>query len=305
RRTGVTVQVPRGIDPGFAHNAGTADPVDGARALLRQRLDAAPPAIVKAAEDHLDAHIARGDESFKRLVGAAGDPDDPDFPDRLRALVAQALTTARGAGSEEAGALPALDTPVHRAAAEAVNAASLRFPASWVVRGRSVPLKAAGNGQETGGEYRPPALSGGVEIGKDVADKPEGEGWTLVSRDPGNALHEYVHHLQYVMPDIDRLFQQLHRRRTTRPDGTRDPIAGLAPYPSTGREDQYADEYFGKEYGSAILERLGYDPDWPAVEVMTRAFQLLFHKLPDYEGTDLDDLVRDDPEMLRLLLGLL
>jgi len=40
------------------------------------------------------------------------------------------------------------------------------------------------------------------------------------------------------MPGIDRLFQQLHRRRTTRPDGTRDPIAGLGDYPGTGREDQ-------------------------------------------------------------------
>jgi len=33
-------------------------------------------------------------------------------------------------------------------------------------------------------------------------------------------------------------FRQLRRRRTARPDGTRDPIARLAPYPSTGRQDR-------------------------------------------------------------------
>ncbi|MBC6405258.1 MAG: hypothetical protein GDA41_05955 [Rhodospirillales bacterium] len=54
-----------------------------------------------------------------------------------------------------------------------------------------------------------------------------------------------------------------------------------------------------------MLERLGYDPAWPAIEVMTRAFHLLFHKLPGDKGADLDDLVRRDPEMLRLVLGLL
>ncbi len=38
---------------------------------------------------------------------------------------------------------------------------------------------------------------------------------------------------------------------------------------------------------------------------MTRTFQMLFHKLPGAEGVDLDDLVRCDPEMLDLVLGLL
>ena len=38
----------------------------------------------------------------------------------------------------------------------------------------------------------------------------------MVSRDPGNAMHEYVHRVS-----------------------------------GEGRKDQYADEYFGQEYGSA------------------------------------------------------
>jgi len=304
RRTGTVVQVPRGIDPGFAHNAGTADPVDGARALLRERLEAAPPVLAPAVNDDPGIWIAEGRKIRKTLVAdAGGNPDDPGFADRLRGLVAQGLTTARGAGTEEAGAGPARNrlwfTPnkhLHRAAVEAVNAASLRFPASWVVKGRSVPLKAAGNGFDGGGVYYPKARSGKVKVGGDMVRKRAGEAWAVVSYDPGNAVHEYVHHLQHTLAGIDRLFQTLHRRRTTEPDGTREPILPLTGYlKSKGRKDRYVDGYFGREYG----------PEHSAFEVMTRAFQILFHKLPGDEGADLQDLVRDDPEMLDLVLGLL
>ena len=71
--------------------------------------------------------------------------------------------------------------------------------------------------------------------------KPRGEAWAIVSRDPSNATHEYVHHLQAAMPEVDRLFQIL--------------------------------------------------------------FHL--HRLPGEEPVDLDKLVRRDPEMLDLALGLL
>ena len=80
--------------------------------------------------------------------------------------------------------------------------------------------------------------------GGDSAEKRSSEGWTLVSRDPGNAVQEYLHHLQAAMPETGRLFQQLHRRRTTPPDGTRDPIGGRDRYSSTGRQDRYAGAYF-------------------------------------------------------------
>ena len=43
----------------------------------------------------------------------------------------------------------------------------------------------------------------------------------------------------------------------------------------------------------------------PPVEVMTRAFQILFHRLPGNRRVDLNDPVRDDPEMPDLALGLL
>ncbi|MBC6405781.1 MAG: hypothetical protein GDA41_08685 [Rhodospirillales bacterium] len=225
-----------------------------------------------------------------------------DFADRLHALIAQSLTTARGAATQDAGLEPVLDTPVHCAAVEAVTAASLRFPASWVVRGRTVPLKVVSNGKPRGGSYFPPASTPRFD---GLGTKPAGEGWALVSRDPGNALHEYVHHLQAVMPDVDRLFQELHRRRTARPDGTRDPVTRFGRHDSTGRKGRYVDEYFGREYDRTLLQDLGYDPNFPALEVMPRAFQLLFHKLPGKDGIDLHHLASDDPEMLDLMLGLL
>ena len=48
-----------------------------------------------------------------------------------------------------------------------------------------------------------------------------------------------VRHLQFVMPDAGRFFQQLHRRRTTGPGGTRGPILPFTGYTGgEGRKDQ-------------------------------------------------------------------
>ena len=49
RRTGETLQVPAGIDPGFGHNVGTIDPVRDAHRRLEEKLGAADPAIAAAA----------------------------------------------------------------------------------------------------------------------------------------------------------------------------------------------------------------------------------------------------------------
>ena len=112
-----------------------------------------------------------------------------------------------------------------------------------------------------------------------------------MSADPANAVHEYTHHLQKQMPALDELFQALHRRRTRH-----DPVIELLPLYSgvRGRKDQYIDAYFG-------VEHPGYAD--PALEVITRTYQILFHSL--YGRERLGELVRDDPEMLDLALGAL
>ncbi len=60
-----------------------------------------------------------------------------------------------------------------------------------------------------------------------------------------------------------------------------------------------------------MLRGVGYDPASPALEVITRAFQITFHEVvrPRRDGTrevlDIARLSRDDPEMLDLVLGVL
>ena len=110
-----------------------------------------------------------------------------------------------------------------------------------------------------------------------------------ISLDPGNAVHEYTHHLQLAMPELDGLFQALHRQRTAG-----DPVTALRGYRGMrGREDWYIDAYFGREYGG----------ENGAIEVITRGYQILFSPL--YGRERLGDMARDDPEMLDLLLGAL
>ncbi len=309
-RAGEIRHIPKGTSPGFDHNAGTADPVARTRTLLRERLAGAPPALARAATSDVTEWIARGRVTRQALVTATGlTPDDAGFADNLRGLVAQGPASARAAGQTGALISPATpETGADQAAAQAVHAASLRFPATWVARANIAPLRAAGNLLEAGGSYAPSVYRGRPAARtRPGLVKTDDSAWVITSRDPGNATHEYIHHLQAAMPEIDRLFQDLHIRRTTGVDGTRDAVVPLDPCTGTGRKDHYVDPCFGREYGAPMLTGLDYDPDRPAIEVMTRAFQMLFHPLAGKDGIDidLDKLVRDDPEMLDLALGLL
>ena len=115
-----------------------------------------------------------------------------------------------------------------------------------------------------------------------------------IAPDPGNALHEYTHHLQAAMPGLDAHFQAFHRRRKRQ-----------------GRIGQYVNRYFATEYQN--FEGNPAFPNGTALEVITRATQLLFHPLasrakvggPLWHDELLPRLVRKDPEMLDLTLGLL
>ena len=169
-----------------------------------------------------------------------------------------------------------------------MRAAARLFPASWVTAANARPLLVVSNGQAFGGRYVPVR---NVEHSGDVAQAgtrtvhlpPQGHAAVVVSADPANAVHEYTHHLQSQMPRLDGLFQALHRRRTRN-----EPVIDLPRYPGMrGRKDQYIDEYFGEELA-------GYAD--PALEVMTRTYQILFHSL--YGKERLGKLACEDPEML-------
>lgn len=111
------------------------------------------------------------------------------------------------------------------------------------------------------------------------------------------ALHELMHRIQQSMPELDRFFQDLHRRRTAG--------ANLKPLTRFGRgyrrdeftrEDDYVDPYQGKEYRINSATRIGQP-----LEVITMAFQAVWGGRQDLLRMMLDK----DPEMVHLVLGLL
>lgn len=67
KRTGEVHQVPRGIDPGFQHNAGRVDLGEDAANFLIQRIDAAPPDMARAA-----VGAPWRAERFRRFVAGRG-----------------------------------------------------------------------------------------------------------------------------------------------------------------------------------------------------------------------------------------
>ena len=89
-------------------------------------------------------------------------------------------------------------------------------------------------------------------------------------------------------------------RRTTRPDGSRDPMKILPLYGEDGREDQYIDQYFGREYPAAATS-----PGGPR-EVITRTYQVLFHSIGKGQAKKTVGAMRqDDPELLDFAVGAL
>ncbi len=295
KRTGETAQVPLGIDPGWQHNAGLVEPLrsppstDFAAALARG--DPMPFVVV-------------GRDTRRRLLRAAGfDPADPGFDPTDPGLAAALLTALRReladrgivTGNVAPTVVARSKSKADMNARIAVDDAARALPDTWIAVGNradNVIVQATPAGETVLGQYRP-TIKGEPPV-------------ITTNATPGNALHEYVHHLQATMPGFDSLFQNLHKQRNR---GLA--RAPLDNYRGFGRTDEYIDDYFGAEYRADMLEGLGYDPDSPALEVITRAFQITFHEVvrPRRDGTrevlDIARLSRDDPEMLDLVLGVL
>ena len=205
-------------------------------------------------------------------MGAAGGGlEAADFAERFRRDLRRRLRADRGAGSEAADIGVGADGS---RTAERVRQAAKVLPASWVRRGNTLPINGI-RGSERG-SYRP-------------STTPEIPAEISVASDVGNPLHEYCHHLQHAIPGLDELFRKLHRRRTA---GEARVVVGGDPR-EIGRRDQYIDPYLGREYGR----------DQTPAEVLTMAMQMTFH--PVWGEEHLRDMVRDDPELLDLVLGVL
>ena len=193
--------------------------------------------------------------------------------DGLRGAIRRRLQEKRGAGevaadvrSEHGGA----------AAARRIREAASLLPRSWVERTNRAPVVARRSGSR-GAYYRA---------------TPNRPAMIRLSDNPSVALHEYVHHVQAMDPDLDRVFAQLHRRRT---EG--EPLAPLYDWAprERGRRDQYVEAYTGREYPSAG----GSQP----LEVMTTSIEQVLHTPHDRDR--LMTLLEDDPEMRDLVIGLL
>lgn len=158
--------------------------------------------------------------------------------------------------------------------AKRVREAARDLPASWVQAGNRLPVEgvpARGRGYYSAGYAGRPAR--------------------ILAKTLSTALHEYVHHLQRAIPELNARFTELHRRRTQG-----DPVVPVIPNQpdlkrETGRPDDYVHPYSGREYNG--------DP----LEVMTMAFQQQQHLIHGDEF--LDRLLDKDLEMLDLAVGAL
>jgi len=105
------------------------------------------------------------------------------------------------------------------------------------------------------------------------------------------ALHELSHRVQSALPNLDAIFQDLHKRRTNG-----DKLKRLTDvYPNRGfrstevcKEDHYINAYFGKEYSGQALE------------VMTMSIESVMTKKDVF-----NELLSKDRELFDLVIGLL
>lgn len=281
KRTGQVHQIPRGIDPGWAHNVGKTGVAQG---IIN---DVPGAAAIAAAPSDATGFILAGRLVREELVEQAGGAA-AFSPVRFRGLLRDRL--ARDRGAREA---PANITGGGLAEDVKTDIAGL-FPRSWVEQANKIPVLAQIT-EENRGRYIPAGKASQAAVLLARGDR--GGLWQ------GTRIHEYVHHLQTSMPGLDKLFLDLHRRRTKG-----EPLVGVTPgYPDElGRRDRYIDRYQGKEYGARRGRRAEGDP----LEVITMAYQYIWqtHSLTPgdygYWG-ERYKLLERDPEMLDLALGAL
>ena len=189
--------------------------------------------------------------------------------------------------------------------AKLIQQASMAFPDSWTKKADQIgPLFVRSSAQARGYQYtetvnRPIKLANfGV-----IRDAQRGWGFIQVRAGSlGNAVHEYAHRLQAAMPELDDLFQQLHRRRTLNaPLKKLKDIHPASNYKSDEltREDGYRNAYQGREYVNVLKN--------PALEVMTMALEDVLgaaEKTPARLAA-LQQVYEKDREMLDFVVGLL
>lgn len=161
------------------------------------------------------------------------------------------------------------------AGARLVREASMRYPDSWTQAADAFGPLYTKTSVKTRGHHltitTPPSNGGTRYRLKDfgIVNYEQNAGYLMArTGDVGNAVHEFAHRLQSAMPELDDLFQKVHRQRTGN-----DPLERLKDLQPTRdyditevtRKDKYTNPYQGKEYSAGA--------PGGAREVMTMALE--------------------------------
>lgn len=275
-------------------------------ARLARTKTARPPAVPRPPAPPPPApRVAGRPVSIDDFI-AAGRKITADLPDGAReplAFVSALVKRMKDAGLAGHACQVVGRTP----AAKLVQQASRYYPRAWnaaadalgslFVRGRT-----GGRGWEwTAPVDRAIVRLQGFGILRDVK---KGTGFMMVpTGDLGVAIHEFGHRLQAAMPGLDRIFQDLHARRTAgQPLELLRNVTRSRGYAANEvtRKDGYTEPYQGKEYAGR-----------GALEVLTIAFEnvlaLAGGPAASHGAAErrLREFYKKDREMLDLTVGLL
>ena len=282
---------PVGIDKGWDYKVGAAAADDLAQLVARKAADLPTP----LAKD-LTAEVApvigklatvsptTPEEAItagRKLVAdlragnapLAADLDEGRFTraaSALRADLHRLLSQAEGFGAKKIKVVRGTSAQ----ARSVMQDVAKMLPGSWVQKGNAEPIGVKIQQSWHRGGYRPKTSDAPARIATSASS---------------TAVHEYLHHLQFTMPELDQLFREIHRRRTVGESLTE-------IYVNSGemaRRDGYYDAYQGKEY-----------PGFGPLEVLTMALQPLLGS-DEKSLTMLKEMMERDPEMLEFALGML
>jgi|GEM_PF-1158770 len=304
--TGEVHTVPKGIDPGWDYAPG-ASRVDLLKKQIGRKVKTLPPEIAKPLNADMTGiasswrFIGKGDLNLD-TVKALGQARLSDWLSTPVSQQGKAMTLAEAidhpweivAGGAAKSARDALLAELHLRRGtggvkpalwnlrgegrRVIERAASRFPDAWVSAANQKPLRvriSKARGYYVSAQW----------------NRAEGRNEAFIRTDASStAEHEYAHHLQHMLPELDAVFQAEHRRRTAG-----DPLEVLFTWAKSerGRPDQYVDRYQGREYGHN-----------GALEVLTMAFQGLLGE-DKFANELLAKMLKSDQEMLRVALGLL
>jgi len=287
-------------DPGWGYEKADGQG-DALKTMLATRA-ATLPGAVQAAVTNLMAKPVTVDDFVRsgRAITATL-PDGSAYPDACFAAIIDKL-------DKEVGTSTPARVISKGEGARLVREASRRYPDAWTQKADSFgPLFTKSKAGTRGWQFTVPDNMDGrlvnIKEGFGTVRVTARDGYMMLRTDDvGNAVHEFAHRLQNALPELDKLFQELHLRRTGGDplERLRDVVAG-SRYAGNEvtRKDKYVDPYQGKEYAAG-----------GALEMMTMAFESVLGLsgtgwLGDYRRRVFSDFYAKDREMFDFVVGLL